>query len=339
MTMERTVKAAAALAAPAFLDRAATTEKAVGLIREAAHYGAELVVLPETFIPCYPSWIWAVDHLTNAALWPRLLDQAVTLDGECVAALRQAARDAGAVVACGINERAGDTLYNSQLLIDGAGEVLGVRRKLMPTSAERTVWGRGDARDLRVWDTAVGTVGALICYEHSMPLAKAALAGLGEEIHVAMWPSFPEEAETDDIRVIEATMQSYAWETQSFVVHAACLIGEDMREGIKGVMHPAAHALFDAIAEVSVGSAGIVAPTGHYLAGPERRGEQLVYAELDPALRARAKFMIDSAGHYARPDVAHLVIHDPAPPYVEREHAPASREILEREEPEHETAE
>ncbi len=316
--MTRTVRAAAVQAAPAFLDRDATTAKAVAYITEAAGNGAELIVLPETFIPCYPFWIWLADSGTVGGLYPRLLDQAVDLDGECVATLRQAARDAGAIVACGINERAGGTIYNSQLLIDETGEILGVRRKLMPTSAERTVWGRGDARDLQVWDTKLGTLGALICYEHSMTAARAALVGLGEEIHIAMWPSLPAESPTDDIRVITAAMQTYGWETQNFVVHASALVSDDMVQGMKQAMHPASHDMLDAFAAVARGTTGVVDPTGHHIAGPVHAGEQIVYADLDPEVRARAKFTIDSAGHYARPDVVHTVIGDPPPPVVER---------------------
>lgn len=321
--MTRTVRVAAVQAAPEFLDRATTTAKAVACIAEAAGNGAELIVLPETFIPCYPFWIWLADSGTVGGLYPRLLDQAVELESECVATLQQAARDAGAIVACGINERAGGTIYNSQLLIDDTGEVLGVRRKLMPTSAERAVWGRGDARDLRVWDTKLGVLGALICYEHSMTAARAALAGLGEEIHIAMWPSFPAESATDDVRVVTAVMQGYGWDSQSFVVHASSLVSESMVAGMKQCMHPATHELIDAFALMSRGTTGIVDPTGHHIAGPVYEGEQIVYADLDPEVRARAKFMIDSAGHYARPDVVRTVIADPAPPVVERQASPA----------------
>lgn len=318
MTMERTVRAAAVQAAPSFLDRTATTEKAVALIREAAAGGADLVVLPETFIPCYPFWIWTVDSMTNGALFPRLCDQAVTLTGECVSTLRQAARDAHVYVACGINERDGGTIYNSQLLLDATGEILGVRRKLMPTNAERTVWGRGDARDLRVWETPLGTLGALICYEHSMTLARAALVGMGEDIHIAMWPSLPAEAVRDHVGVIEAAMRNHAWETQSFVVHASTLLGPEMLAGMKSVTHEAMHPMLDVLGAGSRGCTGIVDPTGHHIAGPVWEGEQIVYADLDPAMIATAKFMIDSAGHYARPDVVHAVLHAPAPSVLER---------------------
>lgn len=323
MTMTRTVRAAAVQAAPAFLDREATTAQAVALIREAADNGAELVALPETFIPCYPFWIWLLDPMTCGQLYPRLLDQAVTLDGECVATLRQAARDAGVHVACGINERDGGTIYNSQLFLDNRGEVMGVRRKLMPTSAERTVWGRGDARDLQVWETPLGTLGGLICFEHSMALSRAVLTGLGEDIHVAMWPSLPEENPAYDVTVIEAAMRNYGWESQSFVLHASSLFSASMLEGIKGIAHEAMHPMFDAFAETTCGCTGIVDPTGHHIAGPVYRDEQILYADLDPQIMAAAKYMIDSAGHYARPDVVHAVVSEPAPKLVERRSAGA----------------
>lgn len=321
MAMTRKTKVAAVQVAPVFLDRAATTAKAVAAIAEAGANGAELVVLPETFIPCYPTWIWTADAVVaGAELYARLCDQAVERDGETIARLQQSARDAQAVVACGINERDGATLYNTQVMIDAEGEVLGFRRKLMPTGPERTVWGRGDSRDLQVWDTPLGTLGALICFEHSMTLAKAALIGMGEEIHLAMWPSFPEEGELLSVETIETAMRSYAWETQSFVIHACGYQDEAFFEANKQA-HGGSSApmLLDAMRPLMAGTTGIVGPNGRYLAGPVRRGEQIVYAELDPAVRARAKYLIDSAGHYARPDVVSLVIHEPAPALVARD--------------------
>lgn len=318
MAMTRKVRVAAVQAAPVFLDREATTAKAVDRILEAGRNGAELVVLPETFIPCYPMWIWTADSVVvGAELYVRLCEQAVERGSETIAQLQEAAREAGAIVACGINERDGGTLYNSQVLIDAEGEVMGYRRKLMPTCPERTVWGRGDSRDLRVWDTPLGTIGALICYEHTMTPAKAALVGLGEEIHIAMWPIFPEQGDLLSTEMVEIAMQSYAWETQNFVIHASSWQDEAFTQANLAAQGGAsASPLIEAMAPLMAGTTGIVGPNGKHIGGPVRRGEEIVYADLDPADRLRAKYMMDSAGHYARPDAVSVVIHDPDPPLV-----------------------
>ena len=320
MTMTRTVRVAAVQAAPIFLNREATTKKALDAIIEAGENRAELTVLPEAFIPCYPIWIWTADSLVAGAdLYVRLCEQAVERDSETIAQLQQAARDASSVVACGINELDGGTLYNSQVLIDADGEVLGYRRKLMPTSPERMIWGRGDSRDLRVWDTSLGTLGALICYEHTITPAKAALVGLGEEIHIAMWPSMPKRGDLLSTETIEVAMRNYAWETQTFVVHASNWQDEEFTQAnLAAQGGEAASPLIKAMAPFMSGMTGVVGPNGQHIAGPAGSGEHIVYADLDPTRRLRAKYMVDGAGHYTRPDAVSVVIHDPTPPLVTR---------------------
>ncbi len=318
MGMSRTIRVAAVQASAVFLDREATTEKAVKAIVEAGQNSAELVALPETFIPCYPTWIWTADSVVAGAdLYVRLCEQAVERGSETIARPQEAARTAGAVVACGINERDGGTLYNAQVLIDSEGGVLGYRRKLMPTGPERTVWGRGDARDVRVWDTPLGTLGALICYEHTLTPVKAALAGLGEEIHVAMWPSMPEQGDLLSTETIEIAMRNYAWETQTFVVHASSVQDDEFTQAnLAAHGGESASPLLQAMARLMAGTTGIVGPNGKHIAGPVHRGEGIVYADLDPADRLRAKYLVDAAGHYARPDAVSVVIHDPDPALV-----------------------
>ncbi len=318
MSMTRKVRVAAVQLAPVFLDREATAEKAVAAILEAGRNGAELVVLPEALIPCYPTWIWTSDSVVvGPELYARLCEQSVERGSETIALLQQAAREAGAIVACGINERDGATLYNSQVLIDAGGEVLGYRRKLMPTVAERTVWGWGDARDVRVWHTPLGRLGALICYEHTMTPVKAALAGLGEEIHIAMWPAMPAQGELFSTETIAIAMRNYAWETQTFVVHATTWQSEEFTQALLAAHGgEAAAPVVRAMAPLMAGMTGVVGPNGKHIAGPAAAGEQIVYADLDPAERLRAKYMVDGAGHYARPDAVSVVIHAPKPPLV-----------------------
>lgn len=323
MAMTRTVRVAAVQAAPVFLDREATTKKATEAIRAAGARGAELVVLPEAFIPCYPTWIWFADAVATVPdLYVRLCEQAVERGDETIAELQQAARDAAALVACGLNERDGGTLYNTQVLIGADGEVLGYRRKLMPTAAERLVWGRGDARDVRVFETPLGRVGALICYEHAMTALRGALIGLGEEIHVAMWPAMPREGDLASTEIVEVSMRNHAWEAQAFVVHASVWQDEAFtRSLLEALGREEAAALARALGSQAAGMTGIVGPGGRHLAGPAGPGEEIVVADLDPRQRLRAKYMVDGAGHYARPDAVGIVVRDPALPLVVRQAA------------------
>src|SRR6266849_281575 len=179
--------------APVFLDRAATLAKAVAAIEEAAQAGARLIVFPEAFVPGYPAWIWRLrpggDMGLSERLHSLLRANAVNLAGDDLAPLREAARRREVSVVCGIHELDADfsrtTLYNTVVTIGPDGALLNRHRKLMPTNPERMVWGCGDATGLRVVDTPVGRVGALICWESYMPLARYALYAQDIDIYVA----------------------------------------------------------------------------------------------------------------------------------------------------------
>jgi nitrilase len=175
------VKVAAVQAAPVFLDLEASLGKAEALIEKAAAEGANLVVFPEAFLPAWPAWVDEVLPGEDAAWHVRLLEQSVVVPGPVTERLGAAARDAGVQLVMGVDEREehGSTIYNTILYLDADGELLGKHRKLMPTHAERLVWGMGDGSDLQVHQTAVGRVGGLICWENYMPLARFALYAQG----------------------------------------------------------------------------------------------------------------------------------------------------------------
>ena len=183
---------AAAQTAPVFLDRAATVDKACSLIAEAGARGARLIAFPEGFIPAYPFWVWFIPAGNTHALrelYSELLDQAVTVPSDATDRLCAAAREAGINVAVGINERnaeaSGSTLYNSLLYIGADGRILGCHRKLVPTAGERLVHGQGNGSSLAAYDTDIGRVGGLICWENYMPLARYAMYAWGVQIYVA----------------------------------------------------------------------------------------------------------------------------------------------------------
>ena len=196
----------------------------------------------------------------------------------------------------GFSEREGGTLYNSQLFIGPDGAILGKRRKLVPTSHERMVWGRGDGSDLALFPTGIGVLGGLICYEHSNALFRYALAGEGQEIHVAMWPGGIRSM----FGIIDAAVRHYAFEAQAFVLNVTSVLTPEvlaaLGESAVGKLGPGG------------GSSTIISPRGDILAGPLGDDEGILYAELYAKLIAKLKTIVDSAGHYARPDVVRLEI-------------------------------
>lgn len=185
-------RAAAVQAAPVFLDKEATIEKACRLIKEAADNGANLIVFPEAYIPTYPYWPKEIrGRSPGYRAFVKLFKNSVEIPSRDTDILCEAARKAAAYVVMGLNERDKElkgTLYNTCLFIDKTGRIMGKHRKLMPTYGERCVWGLGDGSDLKVFDTDYGRMGGLICGEHFMTLSRFALFAKGEQIHVAQWP-------------------------------------------------------------------------------------------------------------------------------------------------------
>ncbi|MGH7792985.1 MAG: carbon-nitrogen hydrolase family protein [Thermodesulfobacteriota bacterium] len=290
-------KVAAAQLAPVFMDRDLTVEKSCHAIRDAGENGAQLVAFPETFIPGYPYWAMVLDPTSINPFLQKLYDQAVVIPSHATNALCAAAKEAECYVVMGLNERDGGTLYNSQLFIGPDGEILGKRRKLVPTSHERLVWGRGDGSDLQIYSTQLGIVGGLICYEHANALFRYALQGQREQIHVAVWPGGMASINN----LIDAAARHYAFEGQSFVINVTSLLTEEIISsmGKQGSVHKL---------KPGGGYSGVLSPRGEWLIGPEQAKEELLYAELDFQLIDRMKMIVDTAGHYARPDVVRLLL-------------------------------
>jgi nitrilase len=298
------VRVAAVQAAPAYLDRDATVEKAAGLIAQAAAGGAELVAFPETWIPGYPAWIFAAAGWDDAAqkrVFGRLNANAVEVPSPAVDVLCRAAKKAGVVVAMGMTERdaraSRGTLYNSILYISNRGEVLGVHRKLMPTHAERIVWGQGDGSTLHVFDTPVGRLGGLACWEHWMPLTRFAMHAKGEQIHVAAWP------EVGDPELHRFCTRHYAFEGRCF---ALCVMGakvgpEHLPDGFE--LADAMGATDDFVDREPTGGTCVFAPDGTVVADSVAGEETIVYADLDLARIPEEQAALDVVGHYNRPDV------------------------------------
>jgi len=308
-----TVKAAAVQAAPIFLHRDETIDKARRLISEAASNGAGLIVFPETFVPTYPDWVWraGVWDEVSGQLYARLLENSVVVPSAATEALGMAAKRANAYLSMGVNEREerGGTIYNTQLYFAADGSLLGKHRKLMPTGGERLVWGYGDGSTLVSFDTPFGRLGGLTCWENYMPLARYAMYSQGVDVYCA--PTW------DNSDVWVSTLRHIAKEGRLYVIGVApCLRGSDVPEDVPG-REQLWHGADD---WMSKGNSMIVGPEGEILAGPLIGEEGIVYAEIDPARARSSRFKFDPVGHYSRPDVFTLHVDtNPNPVTVTRD--------------------
>ena len=291
--------------APVFLDRAATLARAVDAVGEAASAGAALVVFPEAFIPGYPAWIWQLRPGTDMGLTERLharlRTQAVSLAGDDLRPLCDAAREHQLSVVCGIEEIdakfSRGTLYNSVVVIGPGGALQNRHRKLMPTNPERMVWGQGDASGLKVIDTPIGRIGTLICWESYMPLARSALYAQGVQIYIA--PTY------DCGQRWIATMQHIAREGATWVVGCGCALqGRDLADPLLAE----AGLYLDADEWINPGDSVIVAPGGKIVAGPLHGQFGVLGAEVDLEQVGMAQRSLDVSGHYARPDIFRLQV-------------------------------
>lgn len=298
-TTRKTVRAAAAQIAPDIDSADGTLARVLETIEQAARKGVELIVFPETFVPYYPYFSFVQPPVRQGTDHLLLMQRAPTVPGPVTDAVAGAARQAGMVVVLGVNERDHGSLYNTQVLFDADGRMLLKRRKITPTYHERMVWGQGDASGLRAVDTRVGRVGALACWEHYNPLARYALMADHEEIHCAQFPGSlvgPIFAEQMGV-----TIRHHALESGCFVINATGWLHEEQirrlmpDESLQGALRGGCHS-------------AIVSPEGKYLAEPLTEGEGLVIADLDLSLIDKRKRMMDSVGHYARPELLSLAI-------------------------------
>jgi nitrilase len=295
--------------APAFLNRPECLRLAVSAVAEAAAGGARLVVFPEAFIPGYPAWIWRLrpggDMALSERLHRALMENAINLANDDLGALREAAKEHQVTVVCGINERDGafsrGTLYNTVVTFGADGRLLNRHRKLMPTNPERMVWGQGDATGLKSVDSPCGRIGALICWENYMPLVRYALYAQGVDVYIA--PTY----DSGDRWI--ATLQHIAREAGCWVIGSGVAFrASDIRDAAPGMsdLYPNAEEW------VNAGDSAVVAPGGKLIGGPLRNAVGVLYADMNSESIDNARRTLDVTGHYSRPDLFSLRVHNGA---------------------------
>jgi len=313
----QTVKVAVVQASPALFDREAAILKTCDLIRDISARDVDLILFPEAFIPAYPRGLGfgafigsrsAAGRRTYARYWAN----AIEVPGPGTETLGKAAREAGVTLAIGVIEKetrfGRGTLYCTLLYFGPDGVLLGKHRKLKPTGSERLIWGEGDGSTMPVFETDMGRLGGLICWENYMPLARMAMYGKGVEIYLA--PT------ADPRDTWHCTLRHIACEGRCFVLGCNQFLTKDMfpddlegledLEGQPGIM--------------CRGGSTIISPLGEVLAGPLYDQEGVLYADLDMSEIAQGKFDFDVAGHYARADVFKLLVNEePQFPVVTKE--------------------
>jgi aliphatic nitrilase len=307
------VKVAAAHVAPVFLDRDATVDKARDVIREAAHHGAQLVAFPEAYVPAFPVWAALRAPIANHDLFVQLADQSLLLPGKELARLREEARRSRIFVSIGINERSEASvgcLWNTNLLIGDDGAVLCHHRKLVPTFFEKLVWSNGDGAGLKVCDTRIGRVGALICGENTNPLARYSLMAQGEQVHIStyppVWPTRdPRGGGNYDLATaIRIRAGAHSFEAKVFNIVASGYMDARMRQRLADA-DPAVGAMLD---QTPRGVSVVIGPTGEQVSEMLSDAEGILYHEIDINQCVEPKQFHDVVGYYNRFDVFELKV-------------------------------
>jgi len=296
----KTVRVAVVQDSPAVFDREATLAKTARLLAEAANRGAQLVLFPEAFVSAYPK---GLDFGARLGMrfpygrddFVRYFESAVDVPGEPTRFLGDAAKEHGIYLIIGVIERDGGTLYCTVLFFAPDGKLLGKHRKLMPTAMERLVWGFGDGSTMPVFDTPLGKIGSVICWENYMPLFRTYMYSQGVQLYCA--PT------ADDRDTWLSTMQHIALEGRCFVL-SCCqyLLRRDCPEQYATVQGNEPETV------LMRGGSCIVGPLGNVLAGPDFEGPCILTADLDLDDVARGKYDLDTVVHYARPDVFQLSV-------------------------------
>jgi predicted amidohydrolase len=309
---DKNVKVALVQQPPVFLNLPKTLAKAEIIAEECAKNGAKIIVFPETWLAGYPIWL---DEAPKAALWDYapakrlyqyLTENSLQIPSAESALLQKIAKQNAVYIVIGVHEQSGGTLYNTTIYLAPDGDYK-IHRKLTPTYTERLVWGVGDGSTLNVLETPYGILGGLICWEHWLPLARAAMHAKGEIIHTAQFPTVHERH--------QIASRHYAFEGQCFVLTSGCVMSKsDVLEGFESLKtnDKEVFDLLDSMEKdlLQSGGSAIIAPDASYVVEPVFDESRIIYGELELDLVKQGHLLLDTDGHYSRPDVFELRVNE-----------------------------
>jgi aliphatic nitrilase len=298
-------KAAAVQTSPVFLNVEKTIDKAISFVKEATANGANLVAFPEVFVAGYPYWNWIMTPVQGSKWYEQLYKSSVKVDDAVMQPLYQAAKNHNCHIVIGINER-GDSygeIYNTNLIIDNTGKLIGKHRKLVPTWAEKLTWTSGDGSSLKVYDTEIGPIGTLACGENTNTLARFTLLSQGELIHIANYISLPvAPPDYDMAEAIKIRAAAHSFEGKLFTIVSCSTISKEIMEALK----PDVPNVEELLTRKNSAFSGIIGPNGAVVGQPLIDDEGIVYADIDLEKCIQPKQMHDILGHYNRFDIFDL---------------------------------
>jgi len=298
-------KAAAVQTSPVFLNVEKTIEKAISFIKEAATNGANLVAFPEVFIAGYPYWNWIMTPVQGSRWYEKLYKSAVKVEDEVMQPLFEAAKEHNCHIVIGMNER-GDSygeIYNTNLVIDNNGKIIGKHRKLVPTWAEKLTWTSGDGSSLKVYDTEIGPIGTLACGENTNTLARFTLLAQGELIHIANYISLPvAPPDYDMAEAIKIRAAAHSFEGKLFTIVSCSTISQEIKDALRADVPN----VDELLTRKNSAFSGIIGPNGAVVGTPLIDDEGIVYANIYLEKCIHPKQMHDILGHYNRFDIFDL---------------------------------
>ena len=298
-------KAATVQTSPVFLDVEKTIEKAISFIKEASQNGATLIAFPEVFVAGYPYWNWVMTPVQGSKWYEKLYKSSVKTEDTSMQPLFQAAKDFNMHIVIGINERGYSygEIYNTNLVIDNNGKLIGKHRKLVPTWAEKLTWSSGDGSSLKVYDTEVGPIGTLACGENTNTLARFTLLSQGELVHVANYISLPvAPPDYNMAEAIKIRAAAHSFEGKLFTIVSCSTISKE----IKNALREDVPNIDEVLTRKNSAFSGFIGPNGATIGEPLIDDEGIVYAEIDLEKCIQPKQMHDILGHYNRFDIFDL---------------------------------
>ncbi|CAM3886103.1 MULTISPECIES: carbon-nitrogen hydrolase family protein [Flavobacterium] len=298
-------KAATVQTSPVFLNVEKTIDKAISFVKEAANNGARLIAFPEVFVAGYPYWNWIMTPVQGSKWYEELYKASVDVAGPDIKRLCQAAKDNDIQIVIGINERGKSygEIYNTNLIIDNKGVIIGKHRKLVPTWAEKLTWSSGDGSSLKVYDTEVGPIGTLACGENTNTLARYTLLTQGELIHIANYISLPvAPADYNMAEAIKIRAAAHSFEGKLFTIVSCSTISQEIMDALK----PDVPNVEELLTRKNSAFSGFIGPNGAVIGEPLIDDEGMIYADIDLAKCIQPKQMHDILGHYNRFDIFDL---------------------------------